>query len=161
AAAVLSVDMSRQSRRLEARTRPVRVLIVDDHALFAEALMLTLGIDRRIEVVGHASNGVEAVSLARALEPEVVLMDLHMPRMDGAIVTALVDGDAVVEAVEGRAESFGLEVGTHVPFVKTYCQRMLRGRLPSVVRDAANDPRTADLPVTHEAGIGAYVGVPI
>jgi EAL domain-containing protein (putative c-di-GMP-specific phosphodiesterase class I) len=81
--------------------------------------------------------------------------------MDVAIVTALADGDAVVEAIEGRAESFGLEVGTHVPFVKTYCQRMLRGRLPSVVRDAANDPRTADLPVTHEAGIGAYVGVPI
>jgi DNA-binding NarL/FixJ family response regulator len=79
--------MQKRSRRLEAWTRPVRVLIVDDHALFAEALMLTLGIDRRIEVVGHAANGFEAVSLARTLEPEVVLMDLHMPGMDGIEAT--------------------------------------------------------------------------
>jgi DNA-binding NarL/FixJ family response regulator len=65
----------------------VRVLVVDDHALFAEALMLTLGIDRRIEVVGSASSGAEAVSLAEALRPDVVLMDLHMPSMDGIEAT--------------------------------------------------------------------------
>ena len=65
----------------------VRVLVVDDHALFAEALMLTLGIDDRIEVVGSASSGVEAVSLAEALRPDVVLMDVHMPSMDGIEAT--------------------------------------------------------------------------
>jgi two-component system, NarL family, response regulator DesR len=65
----------------------VRVLVVDDHALFAEALMLTLGIERRIEVVGSASSGLEAVSLAEALRPDVVLMDLHMPSMDGIEAT--------------------------------------------------------------------------
>jgi DNA-binding NarL/FixJ family response regulator len=65
----------------------VRVLVVDDHALFAEALMLTLGIDERVEVVGSASTGVEAVSLAEALRPDVVLMDMHMPRMDGIEAT--------------------------------------------------------------------------
>jgi DNA-binding NarL/FixJ family response regulator len=65
----------------------VRVLVVDDHALFAEALMLTLGIDDRIEVVGSASSGVEAVSLAEALRPDVVLMDVHMPNMDGIEAT--------------------------------------------------------------------------
>ena len=67
--------------------RTVRVLIVDDHALFAEALMLTLGIDPRIEVVAHASNGPEAITLARTLRPDVVLMDLHMPGMDGIQTT--------------------------------------------------------------------------
>jgi DNA-binding NarL/FixJ family response regulator len=65
----------------------VRVLVVDDHALFVEALMLTLGIERRIEVVGSASSGLEAVSLAEALRPDVVLMDLHMPSMDGIEAT--------------------------------------------------------------------------
>jgi DNA-binding NarL/FixJ family response regulator len=65
----------------------VRVLVVDDHALFAEALMLTLGIERRIEVVGSAASGVEAVSLAEALRPDVVLMDVHMPSMDGIEAT--------------------------------------------------------------------------
>ena len=65
----------------------VRVLVVDDHALFAEALMLTLGIDDRIEVVGSASSGGEAVSLAEALRPDVVLMDVHMPSMDGIEAT--------------------------------------------------------------------------
>src|SRR6476646_4992463 len=66
---------------------PVRVLVVDDHALFAEALMLPLGIDDRIQVVGSASSGTEAVSLAQALNPDVVLMDLHMPSMDGIEAT--------------------------------------------------------------------------
>ena len=63
------------------------MLVVDDHALFAEALMLTLGIDERIEVIGSASSGVEAVSLAEALRPDVVLMDVHMPSMDGIEAT--------------------------------------------------------------------------
>jgi two-component system response regulator DesR len=65
----------------------VRVLVADDHTLFAEALMLTLGIDSRIEVVGSAATGVEAVSLAAALRPDVVLMDVHMPSMDGIEAT--------------------------------------------------------------------------
>lgn len=63
------------------------MLVVDDHALFAEALMLTLAIDDRIEVVGCASNGAEAVSLAQGLRPDVVLMDVHMPTMDGIEAT--------------------------------------------------------------------------
>jgi DNA-binding NarL/FixJ family response regulator len=67
--------------------RTVRVLVVDDHALFAEALMFTLGIDDRIEVVGWARDGVEAVSLADSLQPDVVLMDVHMPCMDGVEAT--------------------------------------------------------------------------
>src|SRR2546423_8533037 len=69
------------------RTGTVRVLIVDDHALFAEALMLMLSIDERIEIVGNASDGAEGVSLVDALRPDVVLMDVHMPRMDGLEAT--------------------------------------------------------------------------
>lgn len=63
------------------------MLVVDDHALFAEALMLMLAIEERIEIVGCASNGSEAVSLAEAFRPDVILMDVHMPVMDGIEAT--------------------------------------------------------------------------
>jgi DNA-binding NarL/FixJ family response regulator len=62
---------------------PPRVLIVDDHRLFAEALEVILATDGRIQVAGHASTGEEAVDLARSTRPDVVLMDIAMPVMDG------------------------------------------------------------------------------
>jgi two-component system, NarL family, nitrate/nitrite response regulator NarL len=65
------------------KPQPLRVLIADDHRLFAEALEAILAADDRIEVVGKASDGGEAVELARNLHPEVVLMDVSMPVLDG------------------------------------------------------------------------------
>ena len=67
----------------EATTKPVRVLIADDHRLFAEALEAVLSTEKRIEVVGRAADGEEAVELARRLEPDVVALDISMPVMDG------------------------------------------------------------------------------
>ena len=61
----------------------IRVLIADDHRLFAEALEVILAGDDRISVVGHASDGEEAGRLAQELHPDVVLMDISMPVMDG------------------------------------------------------------------------------
>jgi DNA-binding NarL/FixJ family response regulator len=61
----------------------VRVLIVDDHTLFAEAVQAVLSLDPRIEVVGTAKDGAEGVALAAALAPDVVLMDISMPVLDG------------------------------------------------------------------------------
>ncbi len=65
------------------RVMPVRVLIADDHRLFAEALEAVLSSEARIEVVGRASDGGEAVELARTLRPDVVALDISMPVMDG------------------------------------------------------------------------------
>jgi DNA-binding NarL/FixJ family response regulator len=65
------------------KPQPLRVLIADDHRLFAEALEAILAADERIEVVGQASDGGEAVELARTLVPDVVLMDVSMPVLDG------------------------------------------------------------------------------
>ena len=64
-------------------SKPLRVLIADDHRLFAEALEAILATDERIEVVGQAGDGSEAVELARRLGPDVVLMDVSMPVLDG------------------------------------------------------------------------------
>jgi|SRR5579862_3924490 len=61
----------------------IRVLIADDHRLFAEALEAILAADERIEVVAHALDGRQAVKLARDHAPDVVLMDISMPLMDG------------------------------------------------------------------------------
>ena len=61
----------------------VRILIADDHRLFAESLMAVLSEDERVDVVGIAVDGQAAVELAAELQPDVVLMDLKMPVMDG------------------------------------------------------------------------------
>ena len=61
----------------------IRVLIADDHRLFGEALEAILATDDRLEVVGHAGDGAEAVQLALSLDPDVILMDISMPVMDG------------------------------------------------------------------------------
>jgi DNA-binding NarL/FixJ family response regulator len=71
--------MPRRAKKPE----PLRVLIADDHRLFAEALEAILATDERIEVVGQAGDGSEAVELARTLDPDVVLMDVSMPVLDG------------------------------------------------------------------------------
>ena len=61
----------------------IRVLIADDHRLFGQALEAILATDDRLEVVGHAGDGSEAVQLALAVDPDVILMDIAMPIMDG------------------------------------------------------------------------------
>ncbi len=65
------------------RKKPIRVLIADDHSLFAAALQAILGGDNRFEVVALATDGRQAVDLASSLKPDVVLMDIAMPVLDG------------------------------------------------------------------------------
>ena len=69
------------------RNRTTRVLIVDDHRVYGEMLELLLSSEPEIEVVGRAHDGLEGVELALELRPDVVLMDVHMPRLDGIEAT--------------------------------------------------------------------------
>jgi two-component system, NarL family, response regulator LiaR len=69
------------------RPDKIRVVIADDHRMFAEALEAILATDRRLEVAGHAGDGAEAVRLALKVRPNVILMDIAMPVMDGVQAT--------------------------------------------------------------------------
>ena len=69
--------------------QPIRVLIADDQRVVREGLALVLGLLPEVEVVGSASDGDEAVALAADLLPDIVLMDLRMPRCDGVKATRL------------------------------------------------------------------------
>ena len=66
----------------------IRVLLVDDHTLVRQGFKLLLGQDDDIEIVGEGSNGLEAIELTERLQPNVILMDLMMPEMDGLTAIA-------------------------------------------------------------------------
>jgi DNA-binding NarL/FixJ family response regulator len=82
----------------------VRVLIADDHRLFAEALEAILAADDRIELVGLAGDGEEAVRMAGEQRPDVILMDISMPLMDGIEAAKAIkaeDGDVNILMLTG------------------------------------------------------------
>jgi DNA-binding NarL/FixJ family response regulator len=103
----------------------IRILIVDDHAVVRQGLHMFLGLDPEFEIVGEAADGGEAVSKASALQPDVVLMDLLMPEMDGIeatrairqalpdieviALTSVLEDDKVVGAVRAGAIGYLLK----------------------------------------------------
>lgn len=68
----------------------IRVIIADDHALIREGLIKVLSLEPRITVVGEASDGEEAVARARELNPDIILMDLNMPKLSGTEATKMI-----------------------------------------------------------------------
>ena len=86
--------MDRDAARAEttgmSEQKKVRVLVVDDDANFIEVITASFSADQRLEVVGAASNGEEAVRQAAALRPEVVAMDISMPILDGIEATRII-----------------------------------------------------------------------
>ncbi len=73
---------------------PIRVLIADDHRLFRQGLRQICETIGHLEVVGEAENGREVVEMARQLQPDIVLMDIQMPVVDGVEATRLITADA-------------------------------------------------------------------
>ncbi len=68
---------------------PIKVLLVDDHHVVRQGLRMYLALDPELEVVGEAANGQEALQIARRIHPDVILMDLLMPVMDGLTAIGL------------------------------------------------------------------------
>ena len=83
----------------------IRVLIADDSATLRSALVAMLAEDPELTVVGQAGDGLEAVSMARALRPDVITMDVNMPRLDGLGATAAIMADTTTPAGNNHALS--------------------------------------------------------
>ena len=127
--------------------RPTRVLIADDHRLMREGTAALLRRDERIEVVGLAADGREAVSLAERRAPDVALVDLKMPHLDGIETCAALrarrdDLEVLILTVSEREEDLyaALRVGAAGYLLKDMPPREL---IDAVVEAGRGEPRIA------------------
>src|SRR5215217_3877508 len=127
------------------RTGPTRLLIADDHELIRDGLRGMLRGEPGFEVVGEATNGREALELCRSLRPDMVLMDVRMPEMDGLeatraikrehpeigvlIVTMHENPDYLFEAIKGGAAGYVLKDASRDELI-TAIHQALDGELP-------------------------------
>ena len=116
----MSYDFRRRCRCLDPRVKslgmPITVLLVDDHVLVRQGMKLLLGQDPELQVVGEAGNGLEALKQTELLRPQVILMDLLMPIMDG--ITAIGEIKARFPDVEIIALTSVLEDASVVSAVR-------------------------------------------
>jgi DNA-binding NarL/FixJ family response regulator len=121
---------------------PAQILIADDHELVRDGIKYMLGYEEDLEVVGEASNGREAVDLCRRLKPDLVLMDVRMPEMNGVdatraikveqpyvsvlVVSTYGNVDYLLEAIEAGAAGYVLKDAPNRQLINAM-KRVLRG----------------------------------
>ncbi|WNE95266.1 response regulator transcription factor [Streptomyces luomodiensis] len=121
----------------------IRVLIADDQAMVRAGFRLILDAEAGIEVVGEAADGSECVALARRLRPEVCLVDIRMPNLDGLEVTRLLAGPGVVDPLRVVVvTTFDQDDYVHTAIRNGACGFLLKDAGPELlieaVRSAAN-----------------------
>jgi NarL family two-component system response regulator LiaR len=150
-------------------TKTIRVLIADDHPVVRDGLRFLLDTEPGLELVGEAENGAVAVELARATRPDVILLDLVMPQMDGLealaeikkndpqarvlIVTSFADDDKVFPAIKAGAQGYLLKESPPEMLVRAI-RDVHRGESslhPTIARKLIGElNRPPDLPPTEE-----------
>ena len=134
--------MNDEAARSTQSASPSRILVADDHPLFRGALEQVVGGQPDLEVVGEAVDGKEALELCRRLQPDLVLMDMSMPRMDGIeatrtikgecprtivlMLTASMDLDHLAEAIKAGAAGYILK-SAHLPHIVDAIRGALSG----------------------------------
>ena len=119
----------------------VRVVIADDQRLFAEALEAILSTDRRIDIVGRAGDGRSAVELAVQQAPDVVLMDIAMPVMDGIDATRRIRAelpDTRVVVLTGSAATQDVDRARTAGATGYVTKDQIAGDLVKAILDAAS-----------------------
>ena len=131
---------------------PIRILIAEDHAVVRQALSVMLGMESDVTVVGEAVDGEQAITLCQEVDPDLVLMDVRMARMDGVeatrrireicpdtailILTGFGDEDILLKAVEAGAHGFLLKDASNDEVVEAI-HRLVKGEslvTPSMLR---------------------------
>lgn len=144
---------------------PIRILLVDDHSVVREGLHMFLRRDPELDVVGEAANGTEAVEMARALRPDVVLMDLVMPVMDGiaatvairdelpatevVALTSVIESETVVRAIKAGAIGYLLK-DTQAPELRRAIKAAAAGEVQLSAQASAYLRQHMRFPDTHQ-----------
>ena len=150
-------------------TETIRILIADDHAIVREGLRWLIDTEPGIELVGEAADGVEAVLKARSLQPDVILLDLVMPRKDGIeaiaeikrenpearilVLTSFAEDDKVFPAIQAGALGYLLKDSSPQELLQAI-REVYRGESslhPTIARKLIREiNRPSDLPAAEE-----------
>ena len=156
---------------------PIRILIADDHAIVREGLRALIGTEPGLELVAEAADGVEAVNKARDCNPDVILLDMMMPRKDGLgaitdimqenpdarilVLTSFAEDDKVFPAIKAGALGYLLKdsnpPGTHTSYPKCLPRRSFFTSRDCTQADAGVKP-ACESAAHHRSADGARSG---
>lgn len=125
---------------------PVKILIVDDHPVFIAGLRLLIQLNEDIEILGEARDGQQAVDLADSLKPDVVIMDINMPGMNG------IEATEQILAINPNAKVLALSIHSGKRFVQGMIKAGAKGYL---LKDAV--PEELNMAIMKLAEGGIYI----